>query len=165
MQGTYCTPDHLYQFVAGLDPQNQKTPAAEFLEPVIENVTNDINAKVGDRYRVPINQNDSPKSFSILRFLAIDLCREKIAQRLDWATYNPQTGQMPAWEKAVKVAKMKLEEIREGRYPLPDAKTCDSQSCEAIEVGYYDTSEIASRTETRELDCPFPRGQSSRVQI
>lgn len=127
-------------------------PEGDFLTPLVESTGNKMNALLSSKYVVPITENKSPESFSILRLIAIDLCREKVAQRLNYETYNIQTGQVAPWMKAVKNAKEDLDSIRAGEFPLPDAVPCGTD-CEAFDVGYYDTSCIPGRAK-QELELP-----------
>lgn len=148
----YCTPENLYTYLPGIDSDNENLPRDTFLLPLVESVGHKMNALLSSKYVVPITENKSPESFSILRLIAIDLCREKVAQRLNYQTYNTETNQVAPWMMAVKKAEKQLQEIRAGEFPLPDAVPCGTD-CEAFDVGYYDTSCIPGRSK-QELELP-----------
>ena len=141
----YCTRSDIYQFIPGIDPENKKIPADTFLDPLILYANAMINSKLSDTYIVPIVEDKSPKAFTILKFLAIDLCREKIGQRLGWTTYNPDIQQVPEWVGSTREAKRELEQMRDGRYPLIDAPRCGDNNCGPFGAGYYETSFINGR--------------------
>lgn len=141
----YCTADDLYKFISGLTEDNDKAPKATFLTPVCREVSTRIDFEIEKLYRVPVLKSKAPKSFQILNMIAIDLSREKVAQRLDWVAYGAEAEQTSQWEMAVESANKRLMAIKEGEFDLMDAERC--AGCSSFASGSYDISGLHGRQE------------------
>lgn len=138
----YCTAADLQANIAGLSSDSKKVPE-DFLDSLIEQKTAHINAMICNLYQVPITEKDSPTSFQILKEICINLCRARVAAKMDVrVAYQDEKKQLMVLPgmKLAKESEMRLELIQEGRYKLPDAVTQTTGS--VFGSGSYDLNEV-----------------------
>ena len=117
----YCSVDDLRDNISGLTPTNTKAPTA-YLEDLINRKTALINSYIGQVYKTPVIQADSPTPFYILKDICIDLCRDAVALKLDFALSNePEFSQFPTKSPSDKAMTL-LKKIKEEKVSLPDAE-------------------------------------------
>lgn len=133
---SYVNSSDLYNYIAGFKSDNSRIRAEEVSE-IASAVCSEIDLSINHLYELPITTAKAPKSFLVLKMIAIDLAREKVAQRLDMQTYDPELKQNMAWYQAVKDSREKLNLIRDSKLPLSDAKKCGAD-CGAFNSGSYD---------------------------
>lgn len=107
----------------------------------------EINAKVGVRYTTPIASATSPEAFKILRRIEIDLVAPRVRAKMAVSTGAPALSQDtrpgPDTDTA-RSARKRLDEIRDGGFPLPDATAVSSENgvssfaAESCEENFYE---------------------------
>lgn len=83
--------------------------------------SNYIDAKIAGKYSVPVDSTLSPKSFSLLKDICVQLVAPRVAAVLNLKTGDSKTsvgGNASDWKK---LAKEQLEEIQSGKMKLTDA--------------------------------------------
>ena len=145
----YVTNQDLYNFIGGFDSSNNKI-TTDALNDIRKKVCNEIDSKLKGVYEIPVNENTSPKAFSILKFIGIDLAREYVALKLDTPIFDSETKQESPYIKSVKKANMRLDEIENGTYDLIDAVRCPS--CTAFSSGNYDTTKVEGKPKDSYFD-------------
>ena len=100
-----------------------------------------INAKVSERYNVPILEGTSPVAAQILKDICIDLCRKNIALSLQVATATLDFTQLPVGGiNAPADAEKRLNSIKNGNLVLIDAVEC--AGCGKFNADSYDNTEV-----------------------
>lgn len=140
---SYVTRQDLVNFVSGLTTDNDRIiPGA--LNDIRKKVCYEIDLRLDGIYEVPIDPNRSPKAFSVLKFIGIDLAREHIAYRLDAPLLEAiDVKQTIPWMYAVKKANERIHQIVNGTFPLVDAVKCEG--CRVFASGDYDTDCVDSK--------------------
>lgn len=136
----YCTAADLRANISGLTTDNTKAPEA-FLTAIAERNSAHIDAMICGVYALPITSDDHPKSFCILQEICINLCRTNVAAKLGISvSFVEGVKQIPTDMMLASQAKKILEQIKDGKYKLPDAPECGE--CDVVAFGYYDTDEV-----------------------
>lgn len=97
-----------------------------------------IISMISDLYEVP-SQAQNPIAWAMLQDICIELCRTPISSVLKIVTATGKTNQAPI-VTSEQIARDRLEMIREGTLPLPDAVRKEGTSTSF--GGFLDTSGV-----------------------
>lgn len=136
----------------GISAWNSSTVAAATVDEWCEQASNIIDAAISGKYATPVDEDDSPKAFSLLKDICIKLVKPRIQSVLKPGTGDAKTssgaGSAP---DSTKQAMELLSQIQSGEMNLSDA---DLASTADGAEGYTDDNAdtLLPPTFTREND-------------
>jgi phage gp36-like protein len=121
----YCTQEQVADEFNGVTFDANTNPTETTVDRWIAEADQLINAKVGLRYTVPLNETDHPNDIIILRTICIELVAARVRRRLNRVGPNTDAQKVIVTETDTKAMK-KLTEIAEGKLNLSEASPKNS---------------------------------------